>query len=211
MQIMDEFETLAWAQTKSIARFGDGELRLCLKGSASAQKHSPRLALELRKILAEPSNALVCIPRTTKEMPRYKSWQDYWRQKYSELYKLEEYGSAFITRPDNTPWIDTQPYWEMMRALWRDKDVTLVAGSERSLTPDTLTSARSVRHVEVPYRDAYDQIDLVEQRVGEPKGVVILCAGPMATCLAVRLANKGVHALDLGHVGMFMRRMGVPT
>jgi hypothetical protein len=38
---------------------------------------------------------------------------------------------------------------------------------------------------------------------------VIICLGPTATVLAERLAKKGVHALDLGHIGMFMRRLDV--
>jgi len=38
---------------------------------------------------------------------------------------------------------------------------------------------------------------------------ILLCLGPTATVLAWRLAKRGKWALDLGHIGMFMKRLGV--
>jgi hypothetical protein len=55
-----------------------------------------------------------------------------------------------------------------------------------------------------PQRDAYNEIDAIEAGIGTPKGTVFLCLGPCATVLAERLAVKGVHALDLGHLGRFL-------
>jgi len=40
---------------------------------------------------------------------------------------------------------------------------------------------------------------------GKPRRV-LLCLGPSATALAVALCAKGVQAIDLGHVGMFLRK-----
>jgi hypothetical protein len=54
--------------------------------------------------------------------------------------------------------------------------------------------------------NSYQCIDRIEDEVGKPSGPVLICLGPTATVLAWRLARKGVHAIDLGHVGMFMRR-----
>jgi len=66
-----------------------------------------------------------------------------------------------------------------------------------------------VREVWGSKRDAYSKIDDLEERILEGHRFdmpVLLCLGPTATVLAARLARKGVHAIDLGHVGMFMRR-----
>jgi hypothetical protein len=37
---------------------------------------------------------------------------------------------------------------------------------------------------------------------------VLICLGTAATALAYRLAKKGIHALDLGHIGMFLKHAG---
>lgn len=196
----------------SISRFGDGELRMCLGGNCSAQVRNPKLAAEMMEILRKPvNNLLVCIPNCFSDppSPKYsKTWYAYTGRKYTELYNLDTYGSSFITRPDSAPWIDTPAYDHKMRALWEGKVVTLVAGGHRSLTPDMLEryGAGVVRHIDAPERDAYADIDNIEVAVGNPNHTVLICLGPTATVLAARLARKGVHAVDIGHVGMFMRR-----
>jgi hypothetical protein len=93
-----------------------------------------------------------------------------------------------------------------MRQLWNGQRVGLVAGSERSLTPEFLceTGAAEVTFFRCARRDAYSEIVGVQRAIIE-SGVkrVILCAGPMATVLAWNLSKLGVHAIDLGHIGMF--------
>jgi hypothetical protein len=69
------------------------------------------------------------------------------------------------------------------------------------------TGAATVFHARCFRRDAYSQIDELEAaclRSGMARA--ILCAGPTASCLAMRLSRKGMHAIDLGHIGMFWRR-----
>ena len=43
-------------------------------------------------------------------------------------------------------------------------------------------------------------------RIGTPDHSVLLCLGPTATVLAVDLCARGVHAVDLGHLGMFWKK-----
>lgn len=210
--VMTEDETLEAAlKGRSLSRFGDGELRLTLGGTASAQRtNCELLKVELRSLLQTPQKALVCIPNLHKDSPKYENWKRYATPLHRTLYRMPLYGSAFITRPDSAPWIDRPDYWMKMRELWSGKEVTLVHGTARSLTPEMVArDAKSVRHVQAPAENAYAQIDDVERRISTPGGLVILCLGPTATLLAARLANKGVHAVDLGHVGMFMRRRGI--
>lgn len=211
-RVMDERATLDAALAgKSLARYGDGEFKLCLGHDCVSQRASEDLADDLRAVLhADDPNLLVCIPNLHHNA-KPDSWANYGAAKYMALLEPgREYGSAFITRPDSAPWIDTPDYWADVERLWLGKDVTLVCGTDRSLREDMLTGAASVRMIrdEVSHRDAYERIDEIEERIGTPSGPVLLCLGPCATVLAALLSDKGVHALDLGHIGMFMRHAG---
>lgn len=206
-RVLNERETLARLSSESIARFGDGELRLATDGACSSQSADPALASELRAMLASPKNCLVGIPNALIG-PKVANWARYTEDRYTRLYLAPEYASAFITRPDSAPAIDTPEYWAAVEALWIGKDVTLVVGDKKSITSEMLAGAASVREVWGPRQHAYAEIGRIEEEIGRPSGTVILCLGAAATVLAYRLAQKGVHALDLGHIGMFKRHAG---
>lgn len=208
LDILTERETLTAALAGfSLSRFGDGELRLAVGGRCISQEADPALALELRLILQQ-SKALCCIP--TQVNARTEDWARYFCPPYAELYREKKhYGSAFITRPDNAPEIDTPDYWDLVESIWRGREVTLVGGTLRSLTPKMLSSAKFVRWIQTPATNAYAEIDRIEAEIGFPRRQpVLLCVGATATVLAERLAVKGIHALDLGHIGMFMKAAG---
>lgn len=206
--VLSEQQTLAACSQFSLARFGDGELRLAIGQGCSSQRADPGIARELKAILARYQSGLVVGIPNFAHGPRTQNWAQYAAGKFADLYQQPLYGSAFITRPDNAPSIDQPAYWDQVRALWADKDITLVCGDDKSLTPEMMVSARSVRVVKGPRQHAYGEIDALEAQIGKPAGTVILCLGAAATCLAARLHAKGVHALDLGHIGMFMRHAG---
>lgn len=208
-EVLSEDETLDRALNgESLARYGDGELRLCLHGISRSQRPCEELRRELRELLRVPCSALICIPNA-KTTTRGAAWQRYTEAQYVTLYELPVYGSAFISRPDSAPWIKRDDYWDKVRRLWRGKDVTLVwedkPSADLSLTPDMMDDAASLREVRGPAQDAYFEIDRIEDEIGTPTGTVLLCLGAAATILAARLAQKGVHAVDVGHVGTFMR------
>jgi len=207
INVLSEAETLASCHDFSIARFGDGELRLAIGGGCSSQQAEKGLARELTDIMHTYRGFLVGVPNFEKS-PRAKSWAKYAEGQFASLYKQDLYASSLITRPDSAPWIDTPEYWQNVRNLWAGKDVVLVAGDRKSITPEMLTGASSVRLVEGPRQHAYSQIDRIESEIGTPTGLVIMCLGAAATVLAARLDAKGVHALDLGHMGMFMKHAG---
>lgn len=209
--VLSELETLERAHAgECLARYGDGELKLALGRDCISQVAYPQLAIELKQVLHAKSPVLPCIP--APKNAKGESWARFATAGYLALYDpAATYGSAFITRPDSAPWIDTPEYWARVTDLWRGKDVHLVAGTERSLRASMLAEAASVTEIrdEVSHRDAYARIDEIEERIGTPAGRVLLCLGPTATVLAARLAKKGIHALDLGHIGMFMRHAGI--
>jgi hypothetical protein len=89
--------------------------------------------------------------------------------------------------------------------LWRGQAVTLVRGSSKSLTADDLEGAGEITEIVAPRQHAFEDYDSLMERIGKPKRA-LLCLGPTATAMAVDLCKKGVHAVDLGHVGLFLRK-----
>ena len=212
MKVVGEEETLdAIVAGKSIARFGDGELNNCEGKKCVPQLIQPGLTEELREVIsAKNPNCLVGIPYVDKRMPpeKQRSWEHYMPRFAPFLNGKATYHSAFITRPDSAPWIGTAAYFDKVQSLWKGKEVALVWGGYRSLYPDFLrkTGAARVHSVIVSYEDAYGQIDDTERRIlATGVRTVLLCAGPAATCLAYRLSLRGLHAIDLGHIGLFWR------
>lgn len=208
-RVRSEEETLdAVLGGKSIARYGDGEFKIIFGNGCVSQKYTKALAEEMAYILrAESSRCLVGIPNLDPRSPKIQNWRRYEKRYPTRLNAAKTYYSAFITRPDSAPWIYNAAFFDKIASLWRGKDVTLVSGTERSLTPDFMTATgglnTSVYHVPCARRDAYADIDSIEAAVRSAgRETVILCCGPTATCLAWRL-HQHYHAIDLGHVGMF--------
>lgn len=208
-RVLSEAETIDLCRTQSIARYGDGELRVALGGSAISQRRDKRLAHELRTILRENVAGLLVGVPNFDATPRKQNWDKYRDDQFAMLYTTgRQYASSLITRPDSAPWIDRPEYWQAVRELWRGQDAVLVVGDRKSITPEMLMDAASVRVVTGPTKHAYTDIDRLEREIGTPSGPVLMCLGCTATALASRLHKRGVHALDLGHIGMFMRHAG---
>lgn len=208
--ILSEEETLQRALAgASLSRFGDGELRLASgTGTSPTQVADKNLARELCSILrSPPENCLVCLPRFDRG-PKKENWAKYIMPRYAALYTAKEYGSAFISRPDSAPHIDTVQFWSDLERLWTGTDICFVAGTDRSLRDEDFASAKSVARVPAPRRDAYAEIDRLENEIAEIGRRTILCLGATATVLAARLTKHNIHALDLGHAGMFRRHAG---
>lgn len=218
--VLGELETLALVSSgRGIARYGDGEFALAEGRSIRPQRHRPDLGARLRDILqGAAGDCLVGIPNLHARLPEKKA--TFWR-KYQRcaalLHSDQSYVSSFITRPDNAPWIDRPSYWAQIEGLWKGQEVTLVRGDNPngtgavSLLASDLGSARSVREVIAPGVNAWYVYDALLEEIGTPKRA-LLCVGATATVLAVDLCRRGVHAIDLGHVGMFIhQRAGIPV
>jgi hypothetical protein len=149
-QVLAERETLeAIISGRSIARYGDGELRVALGRKCVSQEADKKLAGELRAILADEQNGLlVGIPNINSKTPKSESWSRFCAPGYTTMYHQPSYASSFITRPDSAPWIDTPEYWNRVHDLWRGKDVVLIAGDRKSLRAEEMTAeAASVREI----------------------------------------------------------------
>lgn len=201
------------SQGRSIARYGDGEFALAEGRSIRNQRFHPLLSARLRQILnGDDDPCLVGIPNIQSPTPKAPYWEKY-KRCARLLNPHYSYGSSFISRPDNAPWLDTPSYWANLEALWAGKDVTLVRGTDPtkdgtgavSLTVEDLRSARSVREVVGPHINAWHVYDALLEQIGTPS-MALLCLGATATVMAADLCKKGVHAIDIGHVGMFIHR-----
>lgn len=202
--VIDEGETLRQVVAgRSLARYGDGEFALCAGQSIPCQIASPRLETRLRDLLRESGDCLIGIPNLHSNSPKAAYWQRH--EKASRFLFPRRYLSAFITRPDSAPWIDTASYWAQLESLWKGQVVTLVRGSGVSLTPNDLRGAAAITDVMAPRQQAWTCYEEILDRIGTPARA-LLCLGPTATVLAADLCAKGVHASDLGHIGMFLRK-----
>jgi len=189
----------------SLARYGDGEFKIA--GTSSDIKSQPyhiELAKRLRNILIDSGACMVGIPNIHSATPKAEFWGRQ-MQFCSLLDDTRRYASSFITRPDSAPWIDEPSYWDRLESLWVGHDVTLIGGSPKSLKPEDLVGAGTITEIQAPRQNAWAEYGDLVKRIGRPKRAII-CLGPTATVLAVDLCRRGVHAVDLGHIGMFLRK-----
>jgi hypothetical protein len=211
--VLGEYDTLAAiVGGRSIARYGDGEFKMAAHGAGiKSQCANPRLSRRLKEILHESGECLVGIPNIKECVEKNPNLDkvEFWikQRAFWHLLTDREYVSSFITRPDSAPWIDTEEYWSMLESLWRGQDITLVRGSGKSFTADRLmeAGAKTVREIQAPRQHAWAEYDSLMRKIGTPDRV-LLCLGPTATVMAVDLCAKGVHAIDLGHAGMFHKK-----
>jgi hypothetical protein len=204
--VTGELETLrSVVAGRSIARYGDGELKMAAHDSGiKSQGADGRLSQRLREILHDSGDCLVGIPNLHSATPKAEFWNKH--RGYARLLADRPYVSSFISRPDSAPWIDTDEYWDLLESLWRGQDVTVVRGSHKSLAPDDIAqTAGRITDVVCRKQHAFQDYDEILDRIGTPKRALI-CLGPTATVLAVDLCARGVHAIDLGHVAIFMRK-----
>lgn len=210
--VLNEFDTLrAVLKGRSLSRYGDGELKMAARvAGIKSQGADARLSARLAEILHDSGECLVGIPNIHAVIEAHVSDQkvEHWAKYLNSRSLLADrrYVSAFVTRPDSAPWINTPDYWAMVESLWVGQDVTLVRGSTKSLVASDLVGVGEVTEILAPRQHAWAEYNQLLERIGRPTRA-LLCLGPTATVMAVDLCKKGVHAIDLGHVGMFLRKV----
>lgn len=193
---------------RSLARFGDGELKLATGRAIKAQTWNPALETALRQVAENTGVCLTGAPNIAAHaMPAEKAAYTRFcgEVRHVSVYGPGPFGSSFVSRPDCAPHIDRPDYWAKLRGLWADRDVILVRGSGKSFRPADLAAAASCHEILGPPIEAWDIADELYAALKSESRTVILCLGAVATVLAWRLAETGVHAVDLGGVGRFMR------
>ncbi len=207
--VKNEFETMRQvAAGRSLARFGDGELKMIF--GQGYVREAPNLAMstELFKVLNEPpKNCIVGIPTMDPKGPKHESWIRHQSRFERVLQGKFQYHSAFVTRPDSAPWIECDEYYELVTSIWRDKHAVILCEPDNKMRKFIARTSAKATWLECPSHGAYALIDQFMQQILKLKpDVAVLCAGPTATCLAPRLCREGQHAIDFGSAGgMFAR------
>lgn len=208
--VMDEFQTVAKLQEgMSLSRLGDGEIALCDGSDQVREPKNPALAKELRQIISVPQDGLVVgIPTMDRAGPKYPNWAKRAARFMKFLSPDMTYGSAFVSRPDSAPAIESFAYCDALQQCWSWKKVVVVAEPTSKLPVAVRVAARKTLHIPCPSREAYAALGHLEREVLRHRPeIVLLSHGPSATCFAARLARHGVQALDLGSIGGMLCRL----
>ena len=173
------------------------------------QKPSPELSASLLDVLGFPSPAcLIGIPTMNKLGPKFPNWNKHLDRFVKMLPSHRTYYSAFVSRPDSAPWINNREYAELAADLWAGKDVAILCETGNSFLPLIRRTALHTTHVRCPHRQAFDHIEEYEDAIVELQpDICIMSCGPTATILANQLAYRGVHAVDFGSAGGFLRKL----
>jgi hypothetical protein len=208
-KVHDEFETLKKLQQGySIARFGDGEFKMMDGAGYVREPPNKKLAHELRQVMRSPHPmCLRGIPTFDERSPKFKTWVKH-TERFTRLLRAKgEFYSAFISRPDSAPWIRTREFALEFQKLWLGKRVAVLCEINGSALR-AVGERPSVVHIICPSHKAYAQIDHFENRiVAEEVDIAILSCGMTATCLAKRLAARGIQAIDFGSGGSFIAKL----
>ncbi len=205
--VLSEIETLRQVCVgHSLARYGDGEFKLAHGRPIKSQHEDRALRGRLEGILRKSGACLVGIPNLLSPTPKMEFWKKY-HVEARMLDPKRQYASAFVSRLDSAPWLDTSEYWGLVESLWRGLRVTLVRGSGKSFTAQDLIGATEVAEIVGPVQHAWSEYARLLERVKRTKPErVLLALGPTATVLAVDLCAAGIHAVDIGHLGLFWKK-----
>jgi glycosyltransferase family protein len=217
--IYNEIMTLKEVAQKkcSVARYGDGEIAICLGEGIRFQEYNADLAQRLREILKNDSleNLFVCIAphvnssyiltsRVNAFVYKFISRRGY---QYLKLLKSgKKYGSAYISRPDAFEFKneELEQYRCLLRKLWDNRDVLIVTGkgSRFELIPDLFDNIKSAEFIYSLSKNAFSQYDELLSKVNSysKDKLILIALGPTATVLAYDLAKKGYQAIDIGHL-----------
>ncbi len=201
----------------SVARFGDGELKLVSGKDLIFQKSTPEIKAGLNKVLASDNdNLLVCLPSVfSDEQLSNRNDAEYWKKHlsycrkywYQNLIDGKVYGNAFISRyyinlKDRKTGV--KEYFELVKKLWDNKDVIIVEGekSRLGMGNDLFDNAKSIRRILCPSIQCflkYDEI-LSEIKKHGTEPLYILALGPTASVLPIDLCDDGYRVIDMGNI-----------
>lgn len=201
----------------SVSRFGDAEMKVIHQDNIGYQTNSNELTLKLLDVLNKPiPNHITCLIDAFENLDKYDDhhkkflrWHlSYYRKIwYQYLLKDRQYYNAFISRcylmyKDKS---HAGEYFDMLKQIWRGKNVLLVEGQKSCLGVgnDLFADCKQIKRILGPQVSAfsrYDDILTEVLRYPADKWLVILALGPTATVLAYDLAQKGYQAIDIGNV-----------
>lgn len=220
VNVLSEWKTLERVLNRvSLSRWGDGEIKHLDGRRNVSQVFDPTLQVALKEAFGcRDKRLLVAIPNVFGHRAFSEVNPGYIASMHRRFGKKADpkytYGSSYISRGDLNPYLAWPVYWGVMEQIWSGRDVVVVRGHEkRAAPPGMLAKARNIAHVETPPSSAWNEYHRIfrECLTHNQDSVFLLCVGPTATVLAVDLALKGRWAVDIGHLGMFYRKLGIET
>ncbi len=201
---------------RSIARFGDGEIKLAAGKDISFQDNSKKIRDKMREVLSSDADGLMIgIADIFDDCKQFDdSTRDYWKKHlarfrgvwYKYLIKGKKYYNASMTRQ----YIglrhkeESGKIFEHIKKIWDGRDVVIIEGEKSRLGVgnDLLDNAKSIKRILGPSRQAFSKYDeiLEEAKKVDKNSLILLALGPAATCLAYDLHMLGYQAVDIGHV-----------
>lgn len=220
-QVMTLTETLKKLidEKISIARFGDGEMKLIAgdglgeRGKKNEyQVFDGKLQKRLQEILKNPKeNVLVSIaPFSDKydDMPNYRNgfsymerfWIDYWKRVNSYFDFTFKYGCATISRPS----VFYENKLEDIKKIWDGRKVLFVVGQGSHFIdePRLFDNIADKTFLYAKGKSSFDEYEKIFEQIKtyDKDWLVFISLGPTATLLAYDLADLGYQALDMGHL-----------
>lgn len=202
---------------KSIIRIGDGELDLIYGKGIGYQRFNPELAKILKDSILSNHNPriLTCLPDIFTNLDRYNEMRGYYAlgvlPRFSDFFKEIEkikysYGSTFMSRmymcfKDKSK---SQHYFHKLRKIWQDKDILIVEGeyTRSGVGNDLFENTRSIQRIICPAKDAYDEVDEIEEAIrnNAQNKLILLMLGPTAKVIVNDLQDLDNQILDIGHI-----------
>jgi len=207
-QVASEIETIKKLQEGfSISRFGDGEFKMIDGAGYVREPPNKKLAKELRSILRKPPKGLLrAIPTMDPRGAKFATWRKHINRFERILGGTKgPFYSAFISRPDSAQWIRTREFAEEFVKVWRGKDVAVLCEDESKTLTLVKGTTNNWWHIPCPSHKAYAEIDRFEDAIAAMRpDIAVLSCGMTATCLAARLARRGIQAIDFGSGGKYL-------
>ena len=202
----------------SIARYGDGELRLMRGIDLEFQKHDKKLAIKLKNI-STTDKCLVCIPcifdkvlfnNTILTDEEFNYWNKFKKRRgglwYYYFKNSTPLGDAFISRfyIRKKQKEKVSSYVEKLKNIWKDRNIIFVEGEKSRLGVgnDLFNNAKSIKRILCPATDAFNVYEKIKQSIlknSNKDDLIIMAIGPTATALAYELSPR-LQCLDLGHI-----------
>lgn len=203
----------------SVARFGDGEIKLASGKNILFQETDDYIEKRLIEVLhSDKENVLVCLPAVFNDKQLSilaDSHVSYWKKHlaryrskwYKPLIHGKTYGNAFISRHYmnlKEKKTGCGEYFELVKKIWENKDIIIVEGekSRLGMGNDLFENAKSVRRILGPSAQCFRKYDKLLKKVKsyDKDALYILALGPAATVMAYDLAAEGFTAIDMGNI-----------
>lgn len=207
--------------SKSLVRFGDGEISLIRGYDIRFQPYSKEIQQDLIGVLeSNEDDIMIAIPAhianydyinyyRKDERVAWVKESFYSYNVYKNFCKNEIYYNSLVSRlylPFDLDYTVASRRFKKIRKLWNNKIVLIVEGqySRLGVGNDLFDNANKIDRILCPSKDAYSKLTEIENEIEwamqrEKYDLVLLALGPTAKVIVYHLHKLG-RMIDLGHI-----------